>query len=99
MIFRDYFLFDHPARLVIDRMRDILIGAVFAFLTGHRDKKPSGAVNDFQVANHETVIECDRDISLKFIFIDRKDPNFGNLHRDPQLRRARCLAGGYSRLS
>jgi hypothetical protein len=37
------------------------------------------------------VIECDRDISLKFIFIDRKDPNLGNLHRDPQLETSQLL--------
>jgi hypothetical protein len=31
------------------------------------------------------VIECDSDISPELIFLDRKDPNLGNLHRDPLL--------------
>src|SRR4029434_1308593 len=56
VIVRDDFLFDHPTRLVIDRMSDILVSAVFAFFAGHRDEKPSGAMYDFQISDHGAVI-------------------------------------------
>src|ERR1051325_3957435 len=64
MIFRDDFLFDHPPSLVVDRMSDVFIGSVLALFTGHRDKEPSGAMDDLQVPDHETMVEGDRDISL-----------------------------------
>src|SRR6266498_3846571 len=46
MIFSDDFLLDHSSRLIVDRMSDILISSVFAFFAGHRDKKPSSAMDD-----------------------------------------------------
>src|SRR5947208_16709134 len=82
VILPDYFLFDHRSRFVINRMSDILIGTVFSFFAGHRNEIPSGPSNDLKVSDHETVIQRDGYISPKFILVDRKDPNLGNLHRD-----------------
>jgi hypothetical protein len=40
------------------------------------------------------VIQRDRYVSPEFLFIHRKDPNFGNLHRDLLLLQASCTSGG-----
>jgi len=85
MIFGDNFFLKHPARLVIDRMSDILVGPILALLTWHRHKKPRGAVDDLEIADHKAVVKRDRNVSPKFILVDRKDPNLGDMHRDPQL--------------
>jgi hypothetical protein len=39
------------------------------------------------------VIQRDRYVSPEFLFIHRKDPNLGNLHRDPLLTQASCISG------
>jgi len=86
VILRYDFLLDHSSGFVIDRMRDVFVGAVFAFLAGHRHKISGGATYNLEVADHEAVIQSDSYVSPEFFFIHRKDPNFSNLHRDPLLK-------------
>ena len=47
LIFRDYFLLEHSACLVIDWMRNVLIRSILALFAGHRDKQPSRAMYNF----------------------------------------------------
>jgi len=91
LIFRDYFFLDHPASFVIDRMSDIFVGPVFALFARHRHKVPRGAAYDFEVSNHEAVIQRDSYVSPELLFIHRKDPNLCNLHRDPLRRKPVAL--------
>jgi hypothetical protein len=93
VVFRDYFLFDHLSSFVIDWMSDIFVGPVFAFLAGHRYEIPRGAAYNLEVSDHKTVIQRDGYVSPEFLFIHRKDPNLGNLHRDPLLTQASCISG------
>jgi hypothetical protein len=39
------------------------------------------------------MIQCDCYVSPEFLFVHRKDPNFGNLHRDLLLPQASCISG------
>jgi hypothetical protein len=92
LILCDYFFLDHSSRVVVDRMSDIFISPIFAFFARHRYEISSGAADDFEVSNHEAMIQRNSDVSPEFIFIHRKDPNFGNLHRDPLLTQPVDLA-------
>src|SRR5258706_552005 len=82
VVLSDYLFFKHPARVVVDRMSDVLVCPILALLAWHRHKKTCGTMDDLQVAYHKAVIQRDRNISPKFILVDRKDPDFGNGHRD-----------------
>jgi hypothetical protein len=95
VIFRNYLLFDHPAGFVVDRMSDILVSSVFAFLAGHRHEIPAGAANDLEISDHKAVIQGNSHVSPELVFVDGKDPNLGNLHRDP-LWCQMLLAGSFS---
>jgi hypothetical protein len=88
VVFRDYFVLDHLASFVIDRMSDIFVCSVLALFAGHRYEVPSRSADNLEVSDHEAVIKCDSYISPEFLFIHGKDPNLGNLHRDPLLRQA-----------
>src|SRR5215475_6531739 len=57
LVFRDYFFLDHPASFVVDWMSDILVGPVLAFLAWHRYEVPGGAPYNFEVSDHEAVIQ------------------------------------------
>src|SRR4029077_21176140 len=91
LIFRDYFFLDHPAGFVIDRMSDIFVGSIFALFARHRHKVSRCAAYDFEVSNHEAVIQRDSYVSPELLFIHRKDPNLCNLHRDPLRRKPVAL--------
>lgn len=63
-------------------MRYIFVRSVFSLFAWHRYEVACGSFDNFQVPNHETVIESDSYVSPKLIFVDRKDSYFRNLHRD-----------------
>ncbi len=56
MVFSDYCFLEHPARVVVDRMSEILISPIPAFFARHRDKKTRGTLDDLQVAYHKARI-------------------------------------------
>src|SRR5262250_957477 len=82
LVLGDNFLFYHSARLIVQGMGDIFIGAVLALLARHGHEKPRGPANNLQVPYQKAVIKSDRDIGLELFFLHRKDPNLGNFHRD-----------------
>jgi hypothetical protein len=49
-------------------MRDIFVLAGLIFPARHCDKKPLFTLNDFDIVNHEAVIESDGNIGPQFTF-------------------------------
>src|SRR3954471_226086 len=71
----------HPlARLAVQRVRDVLERAVLAALRRHRDEQAGVAVDHFEVAHDETVVERDRHVGFQPFLVYRKDPHLGDLH-------------------
>src|SRR3954465_10362990 len=71
----------HPlARLAVQRVRDVLERAVLAALRRHRDEQTGVAVDHFEVAHDETVVERDRHVGFQPFLVYRKDPHLGDLH-------------------
>jgi hypothetical protein len=83
LILRNYLVFKHSARFIVDGMSNVLISPIFALLTWHGYKITRWPADNFQIANDEAVIKGDGHISLKLIFVNRKHPNLRHFHTDP----------------
>ena len=68
------------ARFLIQGVRDVFELSVFSFFGGHRDEKAAGAFDDFQIANDETIIDRDRDVSLQAVLVDGEYFHLGDDH-------------------
>src|SRR5581483_2742032 len=79
----------------VQRMRDVLESPVLAALRRHRHEQPGVAVDHLQVADHEAVVEGDRDVGLEPLLTHRKDPHLGDVHEaTPQDARQRGTPEG-----
>src|SRR6185436_16496872 len=79
-ITRQDLLLDPSPCLAVQRVGDVTEGAVLPLLARHRDEQSARAADDPDVADHEAVVDDDRDERLQLLLIDGEHPDFGDLH-------------------
>src|SRR5512146_357121 len=84
LVFREYRAFDPVARLVVERVGRVPVGAVLLLFAGHGDEEPVVAVDHLQVAHDETVVEDDRGVPLELLVVGHGiNFDLGDIHLPP----------------
>src|SRR5688572_22326760 len=80
LVHREHLLFQVLPHLVVERMRDVLEGAVLALLARHRHEQALGTVDDLDVRDDEALIKHDRYEGLQLLVVHRDDLDVRDFH-------------------
>src|SRR5262249_30721985 len=71
------------AGIIVDRVGDVLVFAVFAAPAGHRHERPRLALNDLEAPDDKAVVQRDAGEGLEFCVLSKRHSYFSDLHRSP----------------